>query len=69
MRGPFTPEMREMWKQFKPYEVRNGLKITLAEDTPEEIRKIRDELYELFDKRYREAWNYFNPEIPLPEDQ
>lgn len=68
MRVPFTPEMREMRKQFKPYLVRNGLEIKLAEDTPEEIRKIHDEFYELFDKRYREAWNAFNPEFPLPED-
>lgn len=68
MRVPFTPEMLEMRKQFEPYLIYEGLEVTLAEDTPEEIRKIHDEYFELSEKRYREAWNYFNPELPLPED-
>ena len=69
MRVPYTPEMLEMSKQFEPYLVRNGLKITLAEDTPEEIRKIHDEFMRLEGERYREVWNDFNPETPLPEDE
>ena len=68
MRVPFTSKMLEMMEQFEPYLVRNGLERTLAEDTPEEIRKIHAEFYELFNKRYREVWNDFNPEFPLPEN-
>ena len=70
MRVPFTPEMREMSKKLEPYLVRTGLeRRTLVEDAPDEIRKMYDEYLELFEKRYREAGNDFNPETPLPEDE
>lgn len=68
MRVPYTPEMLEMQKQFEPYMQCRGLEVTLAEDTPEEIRKVHDEFLELFDQRYREVWEAFNPQLPLPED-
>lgn len=68
MRVPDTPEMKEMWKKIKPYLIYEGLEVTLAEDAPEEIRKIHDEYFKLFDQRYREVWEAFNPQLPLPED-
>lgn len=68
MRVPDTPEMKEMWQKFKPYLICEGLEVTLAEDAPEEIRKIHDRYFELSKKRYREVWEAFNPQLPLPED-
>ncbi len=68
MRVPFTPEMLKMRKQFKPYLIYEGLEMNLAEDTPEEIQKMHDEYLRLDKEKYKEAWNYFNPELPLPED-
>ncbi len=68
MRVPETPEMRKMREQFEPYMVYKGLEATMAENTPEEIRKMRDEYLRLDKERYKEAWDYFNPELPLPED-
>lgn len=51
MRIPYTDEMKEMRKKIEPYRVVNGMKIELAEDTPEEIRELERKFSKLFDEQ------------------
>lgn len=53
MRIIFSDEYKKLHKKIEPYLVKKGLTRVLKDDAPEEIKKAKEELDELFEKEYQ----------------
>lgn len=56
MRVIFSEKVREMEKKVKPYLECHGLEMTIADNAPDEIKKLYAEWGKCIHEEYEEAW-------------